>query len=132
MRRILRVLLVAGLLATGFTFWAGSAEARPWGRGWGPYGGYGRVGVYRPYWGYGAYRPYGFGWGRGYFGYPLGYRAYGYGIYPDYYGFGYPAYGYGYGVYPRAWGWGYPGYYGTSVSIGTYPYGGVYVGTYPW
>ena len=137
MRRLLRVLLVSGLLVGGLTFWATSAEAQPWRRGYGPYGGYGRVRVARP-WGYGAYRPVGYGWGRpyGYYGgFGLGYSpAYGYGpgVYPRYSVLGYPAYGYGLGAYPVASGWGYPGYYGTSVSIGTVPFGGVMVRSYPW
>src|SRR5262245_16875991 len=137
MRHFLRTLLAAGLLVGGLTFWTTSAEARPWRRGWGPYGGYGYRPPYRPGWGYGGYRAYGFGLGPGYgwrrpgWGYP----AYGYGLggYPGYYGMA-PGSGCGPGVFPGTIGWGYPGYYGgTSVSIGTGLYGnGVFVGSYPW
>src|SRR5262249_20759499 len=33
---------------------------------------------------------------------------------------------------PRPGRWGYPAYYGTSVSIGPGPFGGVFVGSSPW
>jgi hypothetical protein len=129
MKRYLRALLVAGLLAGGLTLWPTSAEAQPWRRGWGPYGGFGRVRVYRPYAGYGFYRPYGYvlrgyGWGYPGYGYAFGY--------PGYPVIGAPVSGYGITSYPGAIGWGYPGYYGTSVSIGGGPFGGVMVSSYPW
>ena len=135
MRRCLRALLATGLLVGGLTFWTTSAEARPWRRGWGPYGGYGYRPAFRPGWGYGGYRSFGYGLGPGYgwrrpgWGFP----AYGYGFrgYPGFYG---PGSVYGPGVLPGTLGWGYPGYYGgTSVSIGTSPFGGgLFVGSYPW
>jgi hypothetical protein len=145
MKRILRSLLVFGVLAGGLALCSPSAEAGPfgpfrrggWGRYYGP--GWGYRG-YRPYgWGYSVYRPYGYGLGWG--GYGLGYPGYGWGYRG--YGWGYPAYGYnslgifnnpvvgGFG-YPGSYGFGgYPGYYGTSISIGV-PMGGFYMSSYPY
>jgi hypothetical protein len=135
MKRIMRILLVAGLLVGGLALFSPSSQAGPRGRGGFRRGGWGRA--YGPGWGYRAYRPYGYGWG----GYGLGYRPYGWGYRG--YGWGYPGYGLGYtgyginnpalgvfGVGP-GYGMGYPGYYGTSLSIGS-PMGGFYMSSYPY
>jgi hypothetical protein len=136
MKRHLRVLLIAGLLAGGLALCSPTSEAGIFRRG-GPFRGWGYRSAY-PAYGYSVYRPYGYGMG----GYGMGYRSYGWG----YGGFGYPAYsGYGnpaFGVYSAG---GYPGYglggygmgrypavYGTSLSIGTGPYGGFYMSSYPY
>jgi hypothetical protein len=137
MKRIMRILLVVGLLAGGMALCSPSSEAGPFGRG--PFRRAGWGGVYGPGWGYTAYRPYGYGWGGfgpayrpsgwGYGGYGVGYPVYGAGYggygfnYPAYgaYGAGYPAYGYG----------GYPGFYGTRISVGS-PLGGFYMSSYPY
>jgi hypothetical protein len=125
MKRILRILLVVGLLTGGLALCSPSAEAGPFGRGgpfrrggWGGFYGPGRgYGAYRPVgWGYGAYRPVGWGYGA--------YRPWGYGAY----GWGYPAYGVGYPGYGFP---AYPGYYGTSISVGN-PMGGFYMSSYPY
>jgi hypothetical protein len=124
MKRILRILLVLGMLAGGFALGSPSSEAAPFGRG--PFRGGGWGGFYGPRWGYSAYRPFGLGygayrpWGWGYGAYrPWGYGAYGWG-YPAY-GVAYPGYG-----FPA-----HPGYYGTRISVGS-PMGGFYMGSYPY
>ena len=142
MKRHLRVLLIIGLLAGGFAFCSPTAEAGLFGRG-GLFRGYRSYG-YGPGWGYSVYRPYGYGMGgfglgyRGYGGYGYGYPAfgssYGYG-YPYYSGYGLGYSGYGYGINNPAFGIysaGYPSVYGTSLSIGTGPYGGFYMSSYPY
>lgn len=124
MKRHLSVLLIAGLMAGGLALCSPKSEAGIFRRG-GPFRGYGVYQAYGPGYGYGVYSHAGYGWG----GYGMGYRNYGYG------GYGYPAYGYsGYG-YPGYMGYGlggYPAVYGTSVSIGTSPYSGFYMSTYPY
>jgi hypothetical protein len=132
MKRILRSLLVLGLLAGFFALCAPSSKAGIFRRGW--RGGYVGGPVYGPGAGYRVYRPAGYGWG----GYGPGYRRYGWGY--GGYGMGYPVYGAGYpgygvgmygGGYP-GYGWSYPGVYGgTSVSIGS-PMSGFNMSTYPY
>ena len=132
MKRILRILLVVGVLAGGLMACSPSSQAGPFRRGW--YRGYG----YGPGWGYRqVYRPYGYGWGR----YGMGFRRFGWG-YPAY-GWGYPGYGMGYSGYGLnapafgvfgmgpGYGMGYPGYSGTSMSIGT-PMSGFFMSSYPY
>ncbi len=139
MKRILRTLLVVGILAGGLALCSPSSEAGPFGRGPIRRGGWGRV--YGPGWGYRAYRPYGWGYGA--------YRPYGWGGYgvarPYGYGWGYPGYGYGYtgyginspalgvfgGGYPAFGYGGYPGVYGTNISVGS-PMGGFSMSSYPY
>jgi hypothetical protein len=136
MKRLMRILLVVGVLAGGLALGSPSSEAGPWGRGpfrrvgWGRYYGPGWGG-----WGYRAYRPLGYGWG----GYGLGYRPYGWGY--GGYGWGYPGYGYGinnpalgifgFGSGYSGYGFGYPGFYGTNISVGS-PMGGFYMSSYPY
>jgi len=137
MKRIMRILLVVGIMAVGVAVFSPTSEAGPFGRGPIRRGGWGRV--YGPGWGYRPYRPYGYG--RGGFG--PGYRRYGWGY--GGYGWGYPAYGYGYrgyglnnpalgvfGVGSPGYGFGgYPGFDGTNVAVGS-PLGGFYMGNYPY
>jgi len=133
MKRILRILLVVGILGGALMVGSTSSQAGPFRRG--PYRGYG----YGPGWGYHhVYRPYGYGWG----GYGMGYRSYGWG-YPGYvgaypaYGLGYPGYGLNapaFGVYGMGYpgyGMGYSGFYSTSMSIGG-PLGGFSMFNYPY
>jgi hypothetical protein len=127
MKRVLRILLIAGLLAGSLTFFTTSSQAGPFRRGGVRGYGWGRT-YYGPGWGYRRVsRPYGYrmgGYGPGYGGNP----AYGYGGY----GMGNPAYGYGgYGMGYPGYGLGYPGVYGTSISIGS-PLGGFNMGSYPY
>jgi hypothetical protein len=140
MKRHLRLVLIIGLLAGGLVLCSPASEAGIFRRG-GPfrgYGGYGRGRVFAPVGGYGVYRPYRYGWG----GYGMGYRGYGIGL--GRYGYGYPAYG-GYGIgypgygsglnYPAfgVYGMGYnPAIFGSSLSVGTGPYGGFYMNSYPY
>jgi hypothetical protein len=128
MKRILRILLVVGILAGGLMVCSPSSQAGPFRRGW--HRGYVYGPAFGPGWGYSAYRPYGYG--RGYRGYGWGHPAYvgGYGLgYPGY-GFNAPAFGvYGMG-YP-GYGYGYTGYYGTSMSVGN-PFGGFYMSSFPY
>jgi hypothetical protein len=145
MNRIMRILLVVGLLVGGLAIFSPSSEAGPRGRGPIRRGGWGRV--YGPGYGYRVY-PRAYGYGRGGYGaayrpFGWGYRGYGWG-YPGYrwgypgYGLGYPGYGinnpalgvFGVGNYP-GYGFGYPGYYGTSLSIGS-PLGGFFMRSYPY
>ncbi len=130
MKRIMRLLLVVGLLAGGVWLGSPSAQAGPFGRGpWRRGWGWGRA--YGPAYGYRVYRPYGYGWG----GYGMGYRGFGWG-YPAY-GMGYPGYGINnpalgvFGVGPGYGLGGYSGFYGTSMSIGS-PMGGFYMSSYPY
>src|SRR5262249_22295534 len=112
MKRILRILLIVGVLAGALTICTSTSQAGPFRRG--GYRGYGWGRAYfGPGWGYRqVYRPYGYGLG----GYGLGYRNRGWGY--GGYGMGYPVYGLGaYGMGYPGYGWGYPGFYGTSISV---------------
>ena len=96
MKRMWRILLIAGLLAGSLTFYATPSQAGPFRRGGIRGYGWGRS-YYGPGWGYRqVYRPYGYrhGWlwrrptpwvtlliGMGYAGYGVGYPAYGFGGY---------------------------------------------------
>jgi hypothetical protein len=144
MKAIVRMLLIAGVLAGSLALCAPSSEAQVFRRGWRGGFGYGRA-YYGPGWGYRqVYRPYGFGLG----GYGLGYRNYGWG-YPGY-GLGYPRYGWGYGGYGlgygnyglgygpgivgmgySGYGYGYPGVFGTAMGMGA-PIGGFSIASYPY
>jgi hypothetical protein len=130
MKRMWRILLIAGLVAGSLTFYAKPSQAGPFRRG--GIRGYGWGRSYSgPGWGYRqVYRPYGYGM-RGYgVGYGMGYPASGMGY--GGYGVGYPAYGFGgYGMGYPGYGMGYPGVYGTSISIGS-PLGGFSMGSYPY
>lgn len=125
MKRIMRLLLVVGLVAGSLALCSPTSQAGPFRRGWGRGYGWGRV-HYGPGFGYRTvYRPYGMGYGGYGFGYPGSYGV-GYGGYPAYglgmYGAGYSGLGYG--------GFGYPAVYGSSISVGT-GMGGFYMGSYP-
>jgi hypothetical protein len=123
MKRHLRVLLIAGLVAGGLALGSPTSDAGIFRRG-GPYRGYGWRPAYGPAYSYGVYRPYGYGVS----GYGMGYRSYGWGY--GGYGMGYPAYG-GYGMGGYGMGMS-PAVYGSSLSVGTVPYGGFYTGSYPY
>jgi hypothetical protein len=125
MKRILRILLVVGILTGGLMTCSPSSQAGPFRRGW--HRGYVYGPAYGPGWGYrSVYRPFGFG--GGYRSYGWGYPAYGWGA-PGY-GVNAPAFGVLGMRYP-GYGAGYSGFYGTSMSIGS-PLGGFYMSSYPY
>jgi hypothetical protein len=133
MKRILRILLIVGVLAGALTICMSTSQAGPFRRGGYRGYGWGRA-YYGPGWGYRQlYRPYGYGVG----GSGLGYRNFGWGY--GRYGMGYGAYGmrypvYGLGAYGMGYpgyGWRYPGLYGTSITVGR-PLGGFSIGSYPY
>ncbi len=144
MKRHLRSLLVVSLVAVGLGFLSSTSQAGIFRRGGffrGPRYGY-TYHVYGPGWGYRMYHPYGLGYGWG--GYGPGYRNIGWGYgglgYPAYGGFGLGGYGlgspdmgtgFGYTGYGLGYG-GYPAVYGTSLSIGTGPFDGFHMSTYPY
>lgn len=143
MKRHLRSLLVVSLLALGLGIFSSTSQAGVFRRG-GPFRGYGygygyRYHAYGPGWGYGMSRPAGYGYSYGWGGYGMGYRntTWGYGGMgnPGFsgYGMGYPSMGTGLGYSGYGLGYGgYPAVYGTSISIGTGPYGGFYMSNYPY